>query len=163
MAISINGYITYGNDNSSWVSEIDWKEFITLKRDSGFIVMGSHTYYQFADDFPQEEALNVVMTHDPSLLINSIENVLFTDKTPGEVVQMAKDKGCNQIMLIGGMSLNTSFLKENLINEIWLDVHPLLIGKGKTVFDQVDLLKKITLLETKELGGGQFLTKYKIE
>lgn len=50
MATSINGYITKGSDDSDWVSEIDWKEFDKLKRESGFMVMGSHTFEQFADD-----------------------------------------------------------------------------------------------------------------
>ncbi len=160
MATSINGHITKGSDDSDWVSEIDWKVFDKLKRESGCMVMGSHTFEQFADDFPQEGALNVVMTHDSKLLSKSIDHALFTDKTPSEVIELAKEKGFNQIMLIGGMTLNTSFLKENLIDEIWLDVHPLLIGEGKTVFDKVDLFKEITLLETKDLGGGQTLLKY---
>src|SRR5689334_11805472 len=92
MATSINGYITKGEDDSDWVSEVDWEEFNALKNESGIIVMGSRTYQQFEDDFPQEGALNVVMTHNPALLSKQVEGALFTDKTPSEVIQMAQEK-----------------------------------------------------------------------
>lgn len=162
MATSVNGYITKAEDDSDWVSDIDWKEFDCLKRESKIMVMGSRTYLQFEDDFPQEGALNVVMTRKREMLDKKVDGALFTDMSPREVVAFAKEQGFTQIMLIGGMMLNTSFLKEGLIDEIWLDVHPLLIGEGKTVFDRVDTFKDLELFESKELGSGQVLLKYKV-
>ncbi len=161
MATSVNGYITKGEDDSSWVSDIDWQEFDRLLRESGIIVMGSRTYEQFTNDFPQEGALNVVMTHNPDLLSKQVKGAIFTDKTPTDVIKMAEEKGFTQIMLIGGMTLNTSFLKENLIDEIWLDVHPLLIGQGKTLFKELDIFEELQLFESRDLGTGQMLLKYR--
>lgn len=149
MAISINGYITRGKDDSDWVSKEDWKEFDRLKRECGVMVMGKRTYQQFQDDFPQEGALNVVATHDKNLLGKKIENVFFTDKTPREIIDFADKKGFKQLMIIGGMGLNTSFVKENLMDEVWLSVHPILIGEGKTVVDRFDLFKNLTFLGSK--------------
>lgn len=162
MATSINGCITKGDNDSDWVSDIDWKEFNKLKNDSGVMVMGSKTYEQFGNDFPQEGALNVVMTHDPSLLREDLKGALFTGKSPKEVLKMLEEKGFSQIMLIGGMKLNTSFLKDNLIDEIWVDIHPLLIGEGKAIFEQIKLFHDLKLLECKQLDGDQILLKYKI-
>ncbi len=163
MATSINGFITRGNDDSEWVSETDWKEFDKLKRESGIIVMGSRTYLQFQNDFPQEGAFNVVMTHDTKLLSKNVEEALFTNKTPEEVVEMAGAKGFSQIMLIGGMHLNTSFLKAGLIDEIWLDIHPIIIGEGKRVFENMDIFTNLKMIESRDLGEGQVLVKYAIK
>ena len=162
MATSINGYITEGSDDSDWVSDLDWKVFDKLLRECKVVVMGARTFKLFEDDFPQEGALNIVMTHSKKLLGKEIPGAILTNKSPKEVVAMVKRKGYKQLMLIGGMALNTSFLKAGLINEIWLDVHPLLIGEGKTIFDKLKLFKKLELIESKKLGYGQVLLKYKL-
>jgi dihydrofolate reductase len=163
MAVSVNGYITHGKDDSDWVSKEDWKEFDKLKRESGVMVMGKNTFQQFQDDFPQDGALNIVMTHDKNLLEKKINNVFFTDKTPKELVAWVVNQGFNQLMIIGGMTLNTSFVKENLIDEVWLSVHPIFIGQGKTVVEKFDTFKKLTFLGFKELSEGLVQLRYKIK
>lgn len=162
MATSVNGYITNGEDDSDWVSKTDWKEFNTLKKACGIIVMGAKTYEQSEGDFPQTEALNVVMTHNSKLLSKQIEGALFTNTSPQEVVSIAIEKGFQQLMLIGGMRLNSSFLKEKLIDEVWVDVHPLLIGEGKTLFEKSNFFEKLDFIDSKDLGEGQILLRYKI-
>lgn len=163
MAISVNGYITSGKDNSDWVSKEDWNEFDKLKRECGVMVMGKNTFQQFQDDFPQEGALNIVMTHDRSLLEKKIDNVFFTDKNPKELIKWVAEQGFKQLMIIGGMTLNTSFVKENLVDEIWLSVHPIMIGSGKTVIDKFEMFKKLTFIGSKELSEGLVQLRYRIK
>lgn len=163
MAISVNGHITSGDENSDWVSKNDWEEFDKLKRECRVMTMGENTYVQFKDDFPQEGALNIVMTHDKNLLERKINNVLFTDKTPKELIEWVSEQGFKQLMVIGGMTLNTSFIKENLIDELWLSVHPIFIGNGKTIVDKIDCFKNLTLLGLKELNDGLVQLRYKVK
>jgi len=162
LATSINGYITRNENDSDWVSEVDWTEFSKLKKECGVMIMGSNTYTQFADDFPQEDALNIVMTHNPELLAKKIDGALFTDKSPKEVIGFAKEKGFSQLMLIGGMKLVTSFMKENLIDEIWLSIHPLFIGQGLSVTEKIDFMKELEYLGSKELDKGLLQVRYKV-
>ncbi len=163
MAISINGLITKGEDDSDWVAETDWKEFDSLMRDCGIIVMGRRTYEVFGDDFPCEGAVNVVMTSNSELLNQKTpDDVIFTDKSPQEVIKMAEEKGFEKLMLIGGMKLNTSFFKEDLIDEIWLSVHPLLIGEGKMIMEEMSYEKKLKLLGVKELDEDLVQLRYEV-
>lgn len=164
MATSINGLITKSQDDSDWVTDTDWKEFDALMRDCGVIVMGRKTYEFFGDDFPCEGAINVVMTSKKKLLSQDTpDNVVFTNKSPQEVIKMAGEKGLEKLMLIGGMTLNTSFLKDNLVDEIWLSIHPLLIGDGLTVMDKFDCFRKLTRLGVKELGEDLVQIRYKVK
>lgn len=163
IAISANGYITHGLENSDWVSKIDWQEFDALKRRCGVIVMGRKTYYQFGDDFPQAGALNIVMTSNPELLRTEQNGALFTNKTPVEVVKFCEEKGFKELMLIGGMKLNTSFFRENLIDELWLSVHPLLIGEGLSVMEKIEFFKDLKFLGLKELGEGLVQLRYSVK
>src|SRR3989339_155058 len=163
IATSINGYITYGLENSDWVSKIDWQEFDALKNRCGVLVMGRKTFYQAGSNFPYKGALNIVMTHNTELLRNEIANALFTDRTPKEVIKLCDEKGFTEIMLVGGMELNTSFLKDNLIDEIWLSIHPLLIGDGLSLVQKFDYFKDLEFLGLKQLDQGLVQLKYKVK
>jgi len=163
MAISVNGFTTKGKDDTDWVADTDWGEFDSLMKDCGIMVMGRRAYEMFGDDFPCEGAVNVVMTTQRGLLNRKTpENVIFTDKTPKEVVKMAQEKGFKKLMLMGGMTLNTSFFKENLVDEIWLSIHPLLIGEGKTIMEKIDCNKKLKLLGIKKLKEGLIQLRYEV-
>ncbi len=162
IATSINGYITYGLENSDWVSRVDWQEFDALKNRCGILVMGRKTFYQAGSDFPYQGALNIVMTHNPELLRTETKDALFTDKTPKEVVQFCEEKGFKELMLVGGMELNTSFLKDNLINEICLSIHPLLISDGLSLVQKFDYFKDLEFLGSKQLDQGLVQLRYKV-
>jgi len=84
------------------------------------------------------------MTHQQKLLDKKVDGAMFTNKTPQEVVSMAEEQKFKQIMLIGGMELVTSFMKEDLIDEIWLSVHPILIGNGLSIMDKFETFKNLT-------------------
>ena len=81
----------------------------------------------FGKDFPQPNCLNVVITTDKNLLGKSLDGALFTDKSPKEIVEMATIKGFRKLFLVGGEKINSSFLKDNLIDQIWTNIHPLLL------------------------------------
>jgi len=163
MATSVNGNITSGKENSDWVNKNDWKYFNKVTKTSKVMVMGSGTFKQFKDDFPQKQALNVVVTNKKDLLDKQIRGAIFTNKSPKEVVNLISKMGYKQMALIGGEKLITSFLKENLIDEVYIDIHPYLIGEGKRLFTDVSkMFKKLKLLEVNEIGEDLVLLHYKV-
>jgi riboflavin biosynthesis pyrimidine reductase len=103
------------------------------------------------------------MTHDSELLKKDIPGALFTDKIPAEVLNLVEKKGFSEVMLIGGMQLDTSFIKENLVDEIWLSIHPLLIGDGLAIIDKLDCFKNLTFLGLKQLDEGLVQLRYKLK
>ncbi len=163
MATSVNGNITSGKEDSDWVDKNDWKYFNKVTKSSKVMVMGSGTFKQFADDFPQKQALNVVVTSKKELLDKQIKSAIFTNKSPKEVIKLVSSMGYKQMALIGGEKLTTSFLAENLINEIYIDVHPCLIGEGKRLFTNIPkMFRKLKLLGVNKLGSDLVLLHYKV-
>ena len=75
---------------------------------------------------------------------------------------MLEQKGFTFAFLAGGGQLNTSFVKENLIDEIYLDVEPLVFGKGIRVFAEGDFELELELLETKKLNPNTVQLHYKV-
>src|SRR3989344_1852382 len=135
MATTINGYVAGLDDDTDWVKDLE--EFKKRVAEFGIAVMGRRTYDECIkyNTFPYEGALNIVMTHSPNLLKKSSEKVIFTNKNPREVIDLAKEKGFDKVLVIGGGHINGSFLKENLLVEVFLDIHPLIITKGTQLFE----------------------------
>jgi len=44
MAITINGFIAKENDDTSFVSEIEWRSFRKMIKNVGNMIIGSRTY-----------------------------------------------------------------------------------------------------------------------
>jgi dihydrofolate reductase len=163
MATSVNGNITRGKSDSDWVDSADWEMFHKTIKDSGVMIMGSETFKQFADDFPQKDALNVVVTNKKSLLNKKVDGALFTNLSPKKLLEKLSKDGFKQVALIGGEKLNTSFIKENLIDEIYVDIHPILIGNGLRIFgDLKDYFKNLKLLDITKLKNNLVLLHYKV-
>lgn len=162
MAVSVDGFVAKNNDDTSWVSNTDWDNFRSFIKEAGIIVMGRKTYEVSGDDFPYENALNMVMTSNKTLLSKQQKDVLFTDKKPAEVVKLAKEKGFGKLLIIGGGKLNASFLEAGLIDEIILSVHPILLGQGIKLFDSKETDIKLNPFSVKQLDEGLIQIRYEV-
>lgn len=162
MAISVNGYIATEDHNTDWVSDTDWKHFSDFVNNSDAVIMGRKTFETSGDDFPYGNCLNIVLTNQKRLH-KKADNILFTDKTPEEVVEYLKSKGVKKVLIIGGGITNSSFLEENLIDEVILSVHPLILGKGIKVFDEVCRKASLKLIGIKELKEDLVQLHYKVK
>ena len=161
MAVTTDGFIAKKDDDTAWVSDVDWKIFTKTVKDSGCIVMGRRTYEVSGGDFPYKGAFNIVMTKDLKLE-SSNNDVVFTNKSPREVIKLAQDKGYQKLLIIGGGSVNGSFMKERLIDEVFIDVHPFVFGTGIKVFESFEGDVKLELVDSKNLDKGQVLLHYKV-
>lgn len=165
MAISIDGFIATHSDDSSWVSEIDWPNFQIFIKNNDAILMGRKTYEKGIEEnvFPYKGALNVVVTSDKELLCRKANGkVLFINKSPKELIAYLKGKAYKKVGIIGGGRFNGSMLKEKLIDEIYVDVHPLILGSGIKLFENFEGMVKLKLLETKKLKNTLVLLHYQV-
>lgn len=151
MATSMTGKITAGEDDTSWVESVDVERMDSAMVDCGVMIMGKNTYESFGDELPIGKALLVVMTQSKELLNKNEEGIVFTNNKPAEVLKMLKGKGFKSVLLAGGEKLNSSFLKENLIDEIRIIIKPILIGHGKSLFNVLDINKKLKLNKSTKL------------
>lgn len=161
MAISVNGNITQGKSNSDWVDKADWEYFNKTTKEAGVMVMGSETYKQFKDDFPQKQAFNVVLTKKKSLLNKKVEGAMFTNMNIKDLLKHLERLGYKQACFIGGEKLNTSLFKEKLIDELYVDIHPYLVGDGLRIFGKISkMFTKLKLIEVKKLKNDLVLLHY---
>ena len=74
-----------------------------------------------------------------------------------------KNKPGKDIWLFGGASLYNTLMKEGLVDELWLSVHPILLGCGKSLFHEQDHNVKLQLLESKTYETGLISIRYNVE
>ncbi len=89
-------------------------------------------------------------------------NVLITDKSPKDIIDLLEERKFNEVFLAGGGQLNSSFLKENLVDEIYLDVEPIVFGKGIKVFAEGDFEHDLELMEINKLNKDTVQLHYKV-
>lgn len=161
MAISIDGLITRGTTDSDWVSKSDWDQFYSYINSNDVVIMGRRTMEQFGENFPIEGPMNIVLSSNTDLQKQD-EKLIIMGGSPSDVVDMAKKKGFENLLLIGGSETNKQFLKAGLIDEIVLSVHPLVIGSGLKIFGEESLDVKLDLLGTKEINKELVQIRYKV-
>ena len=88
--------------------------------------------------------------------------VLIKEDIESEVRKIKKEKG-KDIWLFGGGSLTTSLMNLTLVDEIWLAVHPIVLGGGKPLFTDLKERVELKLMDTKTYSTGLVFLKYAIK
>ena len=166
MAITVNGFIAKENDDVNWVSETEWKSFSGMIKKLGNMVIGRRTYEMMLknDEFNKSnlnEIKTVVLTNNVSLQIHNPQ-FIFTATSPKEAINILLNQGFETVMICGGGELNGSFMKENLIDEIYLDIEPVAFGKGIRLFGENDFERKLKLFEIKKLSNDELQLHYQV-
>lgn len=63
---------------------------------------------------------------------------------------------------VGGATLATQLLQAGLLDEVLLFTHPVILGPGRPLFDQVDLPVTLELLEQRVFEGQVTLHRYAV-
>ncbi len=164
MAISTNGYITYKEDDTAWVSEEDFAGQEKVAKRIGNIVYGKVTYdIGIKEDcLPVPGCLNIVVTNKHKEAKTN-KDFLFTNASPKEIINMLSEKGFKEVLVAGGAKLNHSFIKDSLIDEIYLDIEPVILGKGKPLFTPEELKLNLELIEINKLNINTIQMHYKVK
>jgi dihydrofolate reductase len=80
------------------------------------------------------------------------------DVVPTEVLKLKEQPGGD--LALGGANLAAAFMRYDLIDEHRLYVHPVLIGRGKRLFEPSDAKVDLRLAETRSFGSGVVLLRY---
>ncbi len=105
---------------------------------------GSIKYYVFSKTHPPGER----------------NHVTFTNESPSAVIVEIRKKPGKNIWLMGGGILIRDFLKEDLVDELYLGVVPTLIGEGIPLFPSGFPQREFDLVENKTYSRGLITLKY---
>jgi dihydrofolate reductase len=87
------------------------------------------------------------------------KNTVFL-KSPADIKKLKKSKG-GDIHVWGSSKLVQLLLKHDLVDELRLKIHPLILGKGKKLFDNGSIPAAFTLIESIVTTKGVIIVHYK--
>lgn len=77
-----------------------------------------------------------------------------------DIKKLKKSKGAD-IQVWGSSKLVQLLLKNNLVDELWLKIHPLILGRGKKLFDHGATPAAFILMESTVTSTGVIIAYYK--
>ncbi len=87
------------------------------------------------------------------------ENSVFLESLAD--IEKLKNSEGRDIQVWGSSELIHLLLKHDLIDELRLKIHPLILGKGKKLFDEYSVPAALTLTETTVTSTGVIIASYK--
>src|SRR5260370_17816771 len=86
--------------------------------------------------------------------------VTFVNESPKSFVEQLRKRTGRDIWLMGGGELARDFLKEDLVDELYIGIVPVLIGEGIPLFPSGFPQREFSLLENKTFSKGMIALKY---
>jgi dihydrofolate reductase len=81
-------------------------------------------------------------------------------KNVADIKELKKSKGAD-IQVWGSSKLIQLLLKNDLVDELRLKIHPLILGKGKKLFDNGSIPAAFTLIDSTVTPAGVIIANYK--
>ncbi len=76
-------------------------------------------------------------------------------------IEKLKNSNGSDIQVWGSGELVQLLLKNDLVDELWLNIHPLTLGHGKKLFDDGPIPAAFTLVESTVTPSGVIIANYK--
>lgn len=165
MGMSLNGIIARTNNEEDFISHDCWLAWLEALREHGCLLIGRKTYEiikswdkQYLEDL---KGIRVMMV---STKANYAVNEGFElALSPQEALnKLEKKYGFKSVVLTGGSTLNSSFAELNLIDEVIINVEPIIVGKGIPVFNPDDFDLKLELVEMRQSKGKTIQLHYRV-
>lgn len=80
-----------------------------------------------------------------------------------EEVKQLKEQNGKDIIVVGGSSFVSDLVKAGLIDEFHLFVNPVVLGKGVSIFDQLDNFRQMKLKKSITYKSGIILLNYELK
>lgn len=172
ISMSLDGYIARENGDLDWLDAAnanvpDGEDFgfIQFMQSIDFIVMGRKSYEKVLSfgGWPYGTASVVVLSRTPIELPDDPKhNVTCTAESLHDLCQRLENEGAKRLCVDGGLTIQR-FLADNLITDMTINVVPVVLGSGISLFGSVE--KDITLehVATKSFDVGFVQSTYNVK
>jgi dihydrofolate reductase len=131
----------------------------------GDLLLGRKTFEIFANYWPEHanvwpgvnDATKYVMSS--TLKKSGWKNSIFLDSV--EDIKKLKNSEGPDLQVHGSGNMVQTLLKHDLVDELWLLIHPLTLGTGHKLFDNGTIPAAFSLVECKSTPSGVIAAHYK--
>ena len=183
LQVSLDGFTEGPHGEKDWVDS--WADAIELIPDVDLFVLGGRMYpgygeyWEAIDARPdrllpygervptgREIAYARLAGKTPHVVLSTtLESVSWPAaqivRTVGELRRLKRQPGKNAYV-VGGPTLVASLLNEGLVDELRLIVHPIVLGRGRSLFEGVNARIPLELITAKPARSGRVMANYRI-
>jgi dihydrofolate reductase len=133
------------------------------------ILLGRRTYQEFAAYWPNaapEDPFSAYINNTPKLVVsNSLTSVdwqgttIISGDVNGQLAALKQGHGKN-LGITGSVTLVRSLLRDGLLDELRLQVYPIVVGSGKRLFEESIGTKQLKLVDSTISTNGIALLHY---
>jgi dihydrofolate reductase len=173
--VSLDGYFTDDTGDMSWAHDADpeWTKFISTNAGGeAELVYGRKTYEMMARFWPSKEAAQAMP--DVARGMNRMRKTVFSRTlesvdwensrlAQGDLVtemrRMKSEPGPG-LVILGSGEIVAQLTQAGLIDSYQLIVVPIVVGRGRTLFEGVTGKPRLKLTQTREFSNGNVVCWY---
>ena len=161
-----SGAFTYGGWTAAYADEVTGKVMREQMRQPFDLLLGRKTFEIWASFWPQHEeewpgineATKYVASH--TLRMHEWRNTVFLRGNLTEEIKKLKQQAGPDLKVYGSGNLVQTLLQQDLIDELWLKIFPITLGKGKRLFSEGTIPAAFSLLESKTSPSGVIVASF---
>ncbi len=152
LAVTLDGFVEGPNGEFDWCftdQDYGMTEFLKCI-DTIFFGRKSYDVLIAMDKNPYPDKAKYVFTENPDYIV---KNAISVKIDPVKINEIKELRGTD-IWLFGGAELFNKLLDMDLIDELQLAVHPLILGGGTPLFKSRNKIIRFNLLESRPYSSG---------
>jgi dihydrofolate reductase len=177
MELTLDGCTTGPNGEMDWFS-LDpetWQLRVSNLDSIGTVLLGRKNYEGFAGYWPLMATNPAASPTDVrfSRWLDEVPKVVFshtlteatwpnsrlaTGELAGELSDL-KEQGGKDVLIMSSASLIQQSQRLGLLDELWLNIHPVTLGEGRRLFTE---RMNLELLESRVFDSGQIFVRYAV-
>ncbi len=172
MGVTLDGYVAGPNGEHDWGQPpedeelVDWKVQLLSAPDAH--LMGRRTYEEMAAAWPTSSSVYAAPMNDiPKVVFSkTLERADWPETriAGGELVEEVaalKGESGGELMAHGGASFARSLIRERLVDEYRLALHPLARGSGLSLWPETAEPLRLELADVRRFDSGRILHPYR--
>ena len=164
-----SGGFKYGGWSAPYNDEVAGK-VMQKQLEPADLLLGRKTFEIFANYWPEHAdywpgvtdvtkyALSNTITNADPIAARWKNSVII--KSVEDIKELKNSKGPD-IKIWGSSKLVQLLLKHDLVDEFWLNIHPVILGKGKKLFGDEAMPRSFALVESTATPSGVIMANYK--
>jgi dihydrofolate reductase len=139
------------------------------KSTTGGLLFGRRTYEDFYSVWPNrtDNPFTEVLNNSPKFVVSStlpgrlpwMNSTLLKGDAADSVAMLKKQPG-KDLVILGSGELVRSLMRSNLVDELTLLIHPLILGVGQRLFTDSGSFAALKLVDSKTTTTGVIISTY---
>jgi dihydrofolate reductase len=173
--VALDGYFTDASGDMSWAhkSDPEWNAFAAENaKGGGVLLFGRITYELMVSFWPTPAAMETMpdvaegMNNMPKIVFSrtldkvSWKNTKLVKKGLVEEVRKMKNEPGEDMVILGSGSIVSQLSEHGLIDEYQMVVNPIVLGRGRTMFEGISKRLPMKRTKTRTFENGNVFLCY---